>query len=156
MRQGPYRELDFYQCVSNVIAATTTLQNFSFTSFWSLPTKISTTCLALTQVIVLSFEFIFHFTTCVCLLALFSDHKLTASLGCKPFLALPQWCMQSFRETILTPRKCAVQPNSELRLQNCADQTRNFSLVGKLCREVQASKWAFNSRIAQSQQKTCL
>jgi len=39
-RQGLYKELEFYQCVTNVVAATTTLQIFSFGSFWSLLPKI--------------------------------------------------------------------------------------------------------------------
>ena len=43
MRQGPYRELEFYQWFANVVVATTTLQNFTYASFWSLPPKITTT-----------------------------------------------------------------------------------------------------------------
>lgn len=31
MRQDPYRELKFYQCVTSVVAATTTLQIFAYT-----------------------------------------------------------------------------------------------------------------------------
>jgi len=30
MRKGLHRELEFYRCVTNVLAATTTLQNFSY------------------------------------------------------------------------------------------------------------------------------
>jgi len=32
MREGPYRELDSYQCVANVVVATITLQNVSYAS----------------------------------------------------------------------------------------------------------------------------
>jgi len=37
MRQGPYRELEFYQCVTKIVVTTTILQNFAFPSFLSIP-----------------------------------------------------------------------------------------------------------------------
>lgn len=61
MRQGPYREVELYQCVANVVAYTTTLQNFPYalileTSFLTTPAH-----LALIQVFVLQLRHNFSF-----------------------------------------------------------------------------------------------
>ena len=128
----------FYLFIS-VVAAKTSLQNFVYASFWSLPIKILEAYLKLTSVPMLSLHFIFFVIDFVFLPSFLSNHKITSSINCNLVLALPWWYVLSYWETNLALRKCIVESHSEIQLQNCVDPTSIVTSAQRLHKEIEVA-----------------